>query len=98
MNITLHRSLASLDCYCSGNEKQKLETAKLTLPDNISDNINIGDVDITKDNNESDTEFISHNSKKRPLNEIHNNEFYHGIKLKLYHLSSGWYKLCTSLA
>nr|CAG8589352.1 3083_t:CDS:2 [Entrophospora candida] len=44
MNITLHRSLASLDCYCSGNEKQKLETAKLTLPGTTKNNNCVVDI------------------------------------------------------
>jgi len=132
----LHKSLASFNCYCSENEKQRLETAKLTLPgtknnndlkddnvyiinsdislngstdndnstndtdtnakDNISDDIGSED-NTTKytDDNEDDAEFISsHNSKKRPLNEIHNvmessnqnqkdYELYHGLKLKI---------------
>ena len=38
MNITLHKSLASLNCYHSENEKQRLETAKLTLPGTKNNN------------------------------------------------------------
>ena len=38
MNITLHKSLASLNCYRSENEKQRLETAKLTLPGTKNNN------------------------------------------------------------
>ena len=83
MNITLHKSLASLNCYHSENEKQRLETAKLTLPgtknnNNLKDdNVYIINSDISSNgstDNDNSTNDTDTNAKDNISDDIGNED------------------------